>query len=133
MKAMFRTASPYGGAGARYRNIDVSSRVEGASPHRLVVILFEELLGSIEAAQAADRQGNMPKRAERQNRALSILHALEASLDFEKGGEIAVGLSSIYREARRLITLGAREGQAEPVEQARGMLVDIAGAWESIG
>ncbi len=130
---MFRTASPYGGAATRYRNVDVSSRLEGASPHRLVAILFEELLGAIEAAQAADRQGNRGKRAERQSRALSILHALEASLDFEKGGEIAAGLSSIYREARRLIGESSRDGLPDPIEQARAMIADIAGAWDSIG
>lgn len=130
---MFRTANAYGGASARYRSVDVSSRVEGATPHRLVAILFEELLGAIEAAQAADRQGNRGKRAERQSRALSILHALEASLDFEKGGEIAAGLSSIYAEARRLISTAVRENRPELMEQARGMLGDIASAWNSIG
>lgn len=130
---MFNTASAYGGAGARYRNVDMSSRLEGASPHRLVAILFEELLRAIETAQAADRQGDRGKRAERQARALSILHALEASLDFEKGGEIATSLSSIYREARRLISAGARDAQPALMEQARAMLADIAGAWDSIG
>ena len=130
---MFNTASAYGGAGARYRSIDMSSRLEGASPHRLVAILFEELVRAIETAQAADRQGDRGKRAERQSRALSILHALEASLDFEKGGEIAASLSSIYREARRLICAGARDAQPAMVEQARAMIADIAGAWEGIG
>lgn len=130
---MFRTASAYGGAGARYRTIDVSSRLEGATPHRLVAILFEELLRAIETAQAAHRQGDRGKRAERQARALSILHALEGSLDFEKGGEIAASLSSIYREGRRLITDGYREDRPELVEQSRAMLAEIASAWESIG
>lgn len=132
---MYRTASAfaYGGAGARYRTVDMSSRLEGASPHRLVAILFEELLRAIETAQAADRQGDRGKRAERQARALSILHALEGSLDFEKGGEIATSLSSIYREGRRLISEGGRESRPELVEQARAMLAEIAGAWESIG
>lgn len=130
---MFNTASAYGGAGARYRNVDMSSRLEGASPHRLVAILFEELLRTIETAQAADRQGDRGKRAERQARALSILHALEASLDFEMGGEIAISLSSIYREARRLISVGGRESQPAMIEQARAMLADIASAWDDIG
>ena len=130
---MFRTSGYPGGAGARYRNVDVSSRLEGASPHRLVAILFEELLKAIEAAQAALRMGEAGRRAERQARALSILHALEASLDHEKGGEIATSLAAIYREARRLINLAARDNSAEPMEQARAMLADIASAWEVIG
>ena len=130
---MYKPAGYPGGAGARYRTIDVSSRIEGASPHRLVAILFEELIKAIETAQAAHRQGDMGKRAERQARALSILHALEASLDFERGGEIANSLASIYRESRRLIALGGRDNRPELVEQAHAMLADIAGAWETIG
>ena len=130
---MYRPAGYPGGAGARYRNIDMSSRLDGASPHRLVAILFEELITAIETAQAAHRHGEMGKRAERQARALSILHALEGSLDFERGGDIANTLASIYREARRLISAGGRANQPELVEQARAMLADIASAWESIG
>jgi flagellar secretion chaperone FliS len=132
---MFNTASAvaYGGARARYRTVDVSSRLEGASPHRLVAILFEELVRAIETAQAADRRGDRGKRAERQARALSILHALEGSLDFERGGEIATSLSSVYREGRRLIGEGYRENRPELVEQARAMLAEIAEAWDGIG
>lgn len=130
---MYRPAGYPGGAGARYRNIDVSSQLEGASPHRLVAILFEELIKAIETVQAAQRHGDMGKRAERQARALSILHALEGSLDFERGGEIAANLASIYREARRLISASGRDNQPELIEQARFMLADIASAWGSIG
>jgi flagellar protein FliS len=121
-----------GGAGARYRNVDMSSRMEGASPHRLVQILFEELIKATDTMLAAQRLGEAAKRSERQSRALSILHALETSLDFDKGGEIAANLATIYREARRLITLGGREGHPAPVEQARAMLAEIAGAWDDI-
>lgn|SRR5687767_4057842 len=129
---MYRPAGYLGGAGARYRSVDMASRLEGASPHRLVQVLFEELLKAIDTMLAAQRMGEAAKRSERQSRALSILHALETSLDFEKGGEIATNLASLYREARRLITLGGREGHHAPIEQARAMLADIAGAWDDI-
>ncbi|PTQ11534.1 flagellar export chaperone FliS [Sphingomonas oleivorans] len=131
---MFR-ARGYGGAGAsaRYRDIDVASRVEGATPHGLVAILFDELLKALEMLIVHQRQGDLARRNERQARALSILHGLEASLDFDRGGEIANSLSQIYREARRLIALGVRDGDVAPIEQARAMLADIAGAWTSIG
>lgn len=129
---MYRPAGYMGGAGARYRSVDVASRLEGASPHRLVQVLFEELLKAIDTMLAAQRMGQAARRSERQSRALSILHALETSLDFENGGEIAANLASIYREARRLITAGGRDGQPAPVEQARAILAEIAGAWDEI-
>lgn len=130
---MFRAAGQLGGAGARYRDIEMTSRIDGASPHRLIAILFEELLRAIDAAKVAMERQDQGRLADKQARALSILQALEASLDVEKGGEIATNLSAIYREGRRLLTTGTREKRPELIAQARTMLADIASAWDSIG
>jgi len=62
-----------------------------------------------------------------------MLNGLESSLDFEKGGEIAQSLASIYREARRLVVEGARDNDGEQVLRARTMIGEIASAWQSIG
>ncbi len=45
----------------------------------------------------------MQRPIDKQTRALTILHALETSLDFKRGGEIAVSLATIYRESRKRI------------------------------
>lgn len=123
----------FGAARARYQSIDMASRIEGASPHGLVAILFDELLKALDAMAVAIRRGDLGQRGTRQARALSILHGLEGSLDFEKGGDIAKGLSAIYREARRLTIAGAQANDAEPIVQAREMLNEIASAWNQIG
>ncbi len=130
---MFKAQSYGGSAGARYRNIDIASRVEGATPHRLIVVLFEELQQALDTGVAAMRRSELGRRGEAQARALSILQALEASLDFERGGEIARGLAAVYREARRLIVAGMREGDAAPVLEAAQMVGEIAEAWREIG
>jgi flagellar protein FliS len=119
------------GAKARYQSVDLASRIEGASPHRLVQIMFDELLKGLDTLGAAEKNGIM-RPGEVQSRVLSLLHGLEATLDYARGGEIAVSLGTIYREARRLVgTTGA--GRREALTQARDMLGDIAGAWSSIG
>jgi flagellar protein FliS len=123
----------FGAARARYQSVDMSSRIEGASPHGLVAILFDELLKALDAMAAAIRRGDVAQRGTRQARALSILHGLEGSLDFDKGGDIADGLSAIYREARRLTIAGGQANDAEAVAQAREMLGEIASAWSQIG
>lgn len=130
---MLMAHAQFGAARARYQSIDLASRIEGASPHRLVAILFDELLKALDAMAAAARRGDYVQRGLRQSRALSILHGLEGSLDFEKGGDIAADLSTIYREARRLAINGGRENDPEMVMRARTMLYEIASAWESIG
>lgn len=120
-------------AARRYAAIHTGSRIEGATPHALVKILFDELLLALEASIVAERAGDRGKVSDKQARAMSILFALESSLDHERGGDIASGLAQIYREARRLLLLGAREHSAEPVEQARAMIAEIADAWNQIG
>lgn len=131
---MFYNQGYAGGTAARrYAAVHSGSRTEGATPHGLVKILFDELILALEAAALAERNGDRMKVSDKQARAMSILFALESSLDYDKGGDIAMGLAQIYREARRLLMQGAKERSADPVDQARVMVAEIADAWNQIG
>lgn len=125
--------SAMNGAKARYQTVDVESRVEGASPHRLIGIMFDELMKAMEIMAAAQRAGISAKAIDKQARASNILLALETSLDYRNGGDVALNLAKVYREARRLVQLGGRNNQPELVDKARTYLVDIVEAWEAIG
>lgn len=121
------------GARARYQSVDLASRIEGASPHQLVAIMYEELLKTLDAMALAAERGDHVQRGQRQARALAIVSGLETSLDFDQGGEIARGLAAIYREARKLIVAGGREQEPVSLRRAREMLGEIASAWAGIG
>lgn len=129
---MYGMQSRFGAARNSYQNIDLSSRIEGASPHRLVAILFDELLKALDAMAAAAQRGDRGQLGVRQSRALSILHGLESSLDMQSGGEVAQSLALIYGEARRLTLVAGREGDAEQVMKVRAMLEEISSAWDEI-
>ncbi len=122
----------FGGAKARYQTVDVSSQVEGASPHRLIGILFEELIKALEIMMAAQRAGQRNKVIDKMSRASTILLALETSLDYKNGGDIAVNLAKVYRESRRLVQLSGRSNDPELVELAKSYLSGIVDAWEQI-
>ena len=130
---MYLPQARLGAARAQYQNVDFSSRIEGANAHRLIGILFEEVLKTLDAMAAACRRDDYVQRGKRQARALNILHGLEGSLDHGNGGEIATDLAAIYREARRLTIAGGRDNDADQVLRAREMLHEIATAWEAIG
>ena len=121
-----------GAAQSRYRSIELTSRIEGASPHMLVMIMFEELLKSIDLMAAAMRRDDHFKKGRSQARALAILQGLEGSLHFEKGGQIALSLAAIYREGCRLVIAAARDNDETALVKAREMLQEIASAWEAI-
>jgi flagellar protein FliS len=130
---MYMAQARFGAARARYQNVDLASRIEAATPHRLVAILLEELMKSLDAMAAACRVSDFVQRGQRQSRTLAILHGLEGSLDYEKGGDIAASLAAIYMQARRLVLAGAADNDAESVIKAREMIGEIASAWDAIG
>lgn len=129
---MYKSFGNYGRAGAQYRQIDVTTRVEGASPHRLVAILYEELLGTIATMGQAIRIGDIIRRGESLSRALAIVGGLEAGLDFTKGGDVADMLAKIYRETKRLLIRAAREDDTDAASEARKLVGEIATAWGAI-
>ncbi|WP_454885211.1 flagellar export chaperone FliS [Sphingomonas oryzagri] len=125
----------YANARKSYANVDIGARVEASSPHQLVAILFDELVKNLDTLIAGLGPNGTLNRSQvivRRARANTILLGLEGSLDRTQGGEIAMGLSSIYREARRLIGAGSDASDAAPIREARAMIAEIAGAWAQI-
>ncbi len=116
----------------RYAAVETDSRIEGATPHQLVRILFDELLLSLDASFVALRANDRAKTTDKQTRALTLLHALETSLDFKRGGEIAISLATIYRESRKRILEATAVGEPESLVTARGYISEIADAWSQI-
>ena len=130
---MYQAVRSAGGAGQHYRSIDLTSRIEGASPHRLIAILYEELIASLSAAKLAIRRNEPLRVNENHARAISIVQALAASLDFEQGGEISTALNAVYAETGRLINLGCRNRDPETIDKAQKLIAEIADAWTKIG
>ena len=129
---MYLSRGQFAGA-THYKNVDLGSRIEGASPHQLVQLMYDELLRAIDAMAVAVKRGDYIQRGERQARALKILSGLETSLDFDKGGDIAASLAAIYREARRLLVAAGAANDEDKVGQVRTMIGEIAAAWTQIG
>lgn len=133
---MFASAAYAPAARKQYAAIDLGSKVEGASPHRLIAILYEELIKTFDAlAVGLAANGTLSREGaiKRRSRASSILLGLEGSLDHAQGGELSRGLASIYREARRLVDAAVAQHDPKPIIQAREMIVEIAEAWAKIG
>lgn len=73
----------------------VTQSVETASPAQLVTMLYDGVLAAIARAQVPE-QSPVVVNQELQ-RAQRIITELRVTLDFERGGEIALNLSAIYR------------------------------------
>ena len=130
---MYHAPIRAGGAGQHYRSVDVTSRVEGASPHRLVSILYEELILAMATMRQAVRRGDAARRNDAGTRALTLLRSLDGSLDHDKGGDVSRALASVYGETGRLLALGRSADDADAIGRAQAMVGEIAEAWNAIG
>lgn len=116
---------------SRYQAIDLSSRIESAAPHALVMMLYEELALSLAVMQRAAHTADMPRLGQTHERATSILLTLEASLDHRQGGDLAASLGAIYRQMRRRLT-GGRTGDAVAIAEVSEGVTNLAEAWGRI-
>lgn len=130
---MYHSPGFVGSASRRYAAVHAGSRIESATPHGLIKILFDELLLAIDASALAMERGEQVKANNKYIRAISIIHALDSSLDFDRGGAVAVGLAQIYRETRRLMVAASQSSNAEDARKAHAIISEIADAWNNIG
>jgi flagellar protein FliS len=86
-----------------------------ASPERLVVIVFEQLVVNLERARIVMERKDLKDTKDLEVRVASLRRArnlvgeLLATLDFEKGGRIAVQLADLYQYMLyELVDIGQR-------------------------
>src|SRR5439155_17607162 len=116
-----------------YQALSIAIRLEAASAHGLVTILYEELVRALDVSRAAIVQARAEALRSGQERACSILLALEASLDLEKGGDLAHALARIYRSMQRELSDAVRGSDGERLVRLREGAAELLGAWVGIG
>lgn len=119
-------------AAETYRAVDLAGRTSGASSHALVDLLYEEGARALRGAAFAAANNQPRVRSERVTRATAILFALEAGLDFEKGGEVSRALANFYAGLRARVIQASLGTDPAPFRAAADDLAEIAGAWASL-
>jgi flagellar protein FliS len=120
-------------AAQAYARIGVETGVAAASPHRLVLMLYDGVLDSIAQATHHLAAGRIADKGSAISKAISIVESgLRNSLDREKGGAIASQLDALYDYAtRRLLEAGATN-DAGRLAEVHALLSDIRGAWQAV-
>lgn len=96
----------YASQAANYHELEILS----ASPERLVVIMFDTLVVQLERARLATERNDPVLQYNCLTKARSIIGELLATLNFERGAEIAERLADIYQfMLMELIDVGQRK------------------------
>ncbi len=121
-------------AARNYSNVNVTTGVMSANPHRLVVMLFEGAMIAVAAARMHLGLNQTPEKAKSISKAVAIIQdGLMASLDRDSGGELADRLFSLYEYMVTRLTEANMHNRAEPLEETGRLLGELSDAWKSIG
>ncbi|EHM45990.1 MAG: flagellar export chaperone FliS [Yokenella regensburgei] len=117
-----------------YQKVGLESAVLSASPHQLVVMLFDGALSAMVRARLFLEQGDIVAKGESLSKAINIIdNGLKAGLNMDVGGELPHNLSALYDYmVRRLLHANLRNDVAA-ISEVEALLNNIADAWKQIG
>lgn len=115
-----------------YQAVSLASRIEAASSHQLVTILYEELIRALDVCCTAMSQQKPEALRSAHSRAVSILLSLQGSLDVERGGALAANLSGIYQSMSAQLSKAVSSADTAKMAPLRQGVAELLGAWSSI-
>ena len=110
----------------------MKNSVTTASPLQQVILLYDKAIVSLKAAKEDIKNQNIRSKIENITKVSDIIRALDAALDFEKGGEIAKNLHSLYDFIdRSLVRVNARN-DVQLIDDLIEILSNLKEGWEGI-
>lgn len=117
-----------------YAAIGVETGVNAASPHKLIVMLFEGAMLAITSAIQHMQAGEIARKGEAISKAITIIdHGLRASLDKNVGGEVALNLDALYEYMSTRLVIANLKNQVSILEEVHQLLKGLKDAWDMIG
>jgi flagellar protein FliS len=124
---------------AQYRTVRSHGLVTDASPARLVQIMFEHILSELAAAQGCMERikNNMPlaevvAKGKSLGKAIRLINQLNATLDMERGRQIAENLRALYLYMLERLTLANVTNDAQIVAEAASLVRKVKSGWDKI-
>ncbi|KHS72599.1 MULTISPECIES: flagellar export chaperone FliS [Pectobacterium] len=117
-----------------YAQVGLESAVMSASPHQLIVMLFDGARSAMVRARILLQQGDIPGKGAALSKAINIIsNGLKVGLDMEKGGELAENLSALYDYMTQRLMIANLHNDVKVIEEVEVLLENVADAWRQIG
>lgn len=103
--------------------------VQGASPVRLVICLYEQAIEDLRRALIALEKKDIAERTSALNHAHMVIGQLQGTLDVQRGGEVAINLQRFYTVIRSGLIDAQSKQSSAMLEQQIALLVEVHDAW----
>ena len=117
---------------SQYGKIKDDTQTMYASPHQLMLMLFDGALEAMSLTIAAIQNKNFELRSKQNTRSITIINGMRECLDMDAGGELADNLYSLYEYMAQELFRASFKNDAETIRNIQTMLKDIRGSWEKI-
>ncbi|WP_296976804.1 flagellar export chaperone FliS [Thermobacillus sp. ZCTH02-B1] len=109
------------------------SKYETASPHRLILLLYDAAIAKMKQAIELLEAGRTAEARPPILKSQDIVCELLACLNEEQGGEIAQNLKQIYFYVVRQLAMADIRKEAAYVKEALEPIMSLRSAWQEIG
>lgn len=117
-----------------YAAASLESQIAGATPHQLIVLLFDGAINAMRRADIYFQAGNVARRGEMISRAINIIdNGLRAGLNHDVGGSIPADLERLYEYVSRQLLEANLQRSGEQLPQLIALMVEMAETWKAIG
>ena len=115
-----------------YRDTHATTSVSGASPHKLIALLFDACQENLATAKGAMMRGEVREKANAIKKAIDIVVRLQAALDFEKGGVIATRLDDLYTFCTNRLAMANALNDASMIDEVYKVVTELKLGWSQI-
>ncbi len=117
---------------SQYGKIKDDTQTMYASPHQLMLMLFDGALEAMSLTIAAIQNKNFELRSKQNTRSITIINGMRDCLDMEAGGDLANNLYSLYQYMAQELFKASFKNDADTIQNIQTMLKDIRESWEKI-
>lgn len=117
---------------AAYKSTEASSSVHDATPYKLIALLFDACHENLAIAKGGIQRKDIKVKADAIKKAIDIIVRLQAVLDFDKGGQIAIQLDDLYTFCTNRLALANALNDANHIDEVYRVIADIKLGWKQI-
>lgn len=117
---------------SQYQQTNVNATVEGATPHRLVAMLYEGALSNLAKARGAMERKDFAQKGVLISKTIAILSSLRAGLDKDKASDISDNLDSLYDYMNRRLFQANSQNDIAILDEIASLIREIKEAWDQM-